>query len=103
MECSTQFFVLLQPAPWMAHKFVAFGQLIEGKETLDKIEAVPTWYESPNSEIVIYKTGIFNMDCHDIMINKGTNKYIDLHIEDLNELGEVFYEVRTEIFRPACL
>lgn len=77
----------------MAKKFVAFGQLIEGKGTLDKIEAVPTWYESPTSEITIYKAGIFNIDCHYIIINNGTNEYIDKHIEDLNELGDLLYEV----------
>ncbi|XP_028176595.1 uncharacterized protein LOC114364591 isoform X2 [Ostrinia furnacalis] len=92
MDCSTQFFVILQPAPWMAYRYVAFGQLIEGDETLKKIEAVPTWYESPKEEIIIYKAGIFNMECQDIMINKGANEYIDGHIEDLNALGELLIE-----------
>lgn len=77
----------------MAHKYVAFGQLIEGDGTLKKIESVKTWYESPTSEITIYQTGIFTMECHDIMINRGANEYISGHIEDLNELGEVLWEV----------
>ncbi|KAL0838794.1 hypothetical protein ABMA28_016836 [Loxostege sticticalis] len=96
IDCSTQFFVLLQPAPWMAYRYVAFGQLIEGEETLKKIEAVPTWYESPSSTIIIYKAGIFNMECQDIMINRGANEYIDKHIEDLNVLGELLIETLIE-------
>ncbi|CAH0398323.1 unnamed protein product [Chilo suppressalis] len=92
VDCSTQFFVLLQPAPWMAHKYVAFGVLIEGEKTLDRIEKEPTWYESPISEITIYKAGILNMECHDITVNKSTNEYIHGHIEDLYSLGELLIE-----------
>uniref|UniRef100_A0A2A4J2C9 PPIase cyclophilin-type domain-containing protein n=1 Tax=Heliothis virescens TaxID=7102 RepID=A0A2A4J2C9_HELVI len=96
VDCSTQFFVLLQPQPWMACKYVAFGQLIDGEETLKKIENVPEWYESPKQEIIMYKAGILNMDCHDIMINRGANKYIEGHIENLIALGELFYEALLE-------
>lgn len=78
----------------MAHKYVAFGQLIEGEETLKKIENVPTWYESPTSQIIIYQSGILNMDCENITINKGTNEYINGHIEDLVALGDSLYEAR---------
>ncbi|XP_061383702.1 uncharacterized protein LOC116769969 [Danaus plexippus] len=91
-DCSTQFFVLLQPALWMAHKYVAFGQLIDGELTLKKIESVPTFYESPDYCIYIHDAGILNLECHDIRINKNTNEYIDGHIEDLNLLGEMLYE-----------
>ncbi|XP_049694142.2 peptidyl-prolyl cis-trans isomerase G isoform X1 [Helicoverpa armigera] len=96
VDCSTQFFVLLQPQPWMAHKYVAFGQLIDGEETLKKIENVPEYYESPKQSIIIYKAGILNMDCHDIMINRGANKYIEGHVDNLVELGELFYEALLE-------
>ncbi|XP_073955830.1 uncharacterized protein isoform X2 [Choristoneura fumiferana] len=92
VECSTQFFVLLQPAPWMLHKYVAFGQLIDGESTLQKIEKVETWYESPLSKIEIYRTGILNLDCQDIMINRGAKEYIHSHIEDLIALGELLIE-----------
>ncbi|CAK1551114.1 unnamed protein product [Leptosia nina] len=92
VDCSTQFFILLQPATWMEHKYVAIGQLIEGESVLKKIEAVPTWYESPTSEIVIHKTGILNMECHGIIISKGTTEYIHAHIEDLIALGDVLIE-----------
>lgn len=77
----------------MAHKYVAFGQLIEGEQTLKKIENVPTWYESPMSNIIIYKAGIFNMECQNIMINRGANEYIDGHIDDLTALGDLLIEV----------
>ncbi|XP_052753415.1 uncharacterized protein LOC113520777 isoform X2 [Galleria mellonella] len=96
VDCSTQFFVLLQPAPWMEHKYVAFGQLIDGDETLKKIESVPTSYESPKENIIIYKSGIFNMECQDSTINKGTKAYIQRHIEDLIAVGELLYEALME-------
>ncbi|CAG5046017.1 unnamed protein product [Parnassius apollo] len=90
-DCSTQFFVLLQPAPWMEKKYVAFGQLIDGEQTLQTIENVPTWYESPTCEIIIYKAGILNPDCQEIVICKGIHEYIQGHIENLSELGDVLY------------
>ncbi|XP_053609536.1 NK-tumor recognition protein-like isoform X2 [Plodia interpunctella] len=96
VDCSTQFFILLQPAPWMAQKYVAFGQLIDGERTLQKIEQVPTYYESPKKNIMIFKSGIFNMDCHDITINKRAKEYIFGHIEDLYTIGELFYEALLE-------
>ncbi|XP_047990996.1 uncharacterized protein LOC125230053 isoform X2 [Leguminivora glycinivorella] len=92
VDCSTQFFVLLQPSPWMLHKYVAFGQLIDGDGTLRKIERVETWYESPKQDIIIYQAGILNIDCQDIMINRGAHEYIHGHIEDLFALGEAFWE-----------
>lgn len=79
----------------MASNYVAFGQLIEGEETLKKIENVETYYESPKSEIIISKSGIFNMECQDIMINKNAKEYVFLHTEDLIALGELLYEVRS--------
>lgn len=78
----------------MEHKYVAFGQLIDGDETLKKIESVPTSYESPKENIIIYKSGIFNMECQDSTINKGTKAYIQRHIEDLIAVGELLYEVK---------
>ncbi|XP_050350450.1 uncharacterized protein LOC126773554 isoform X3 [Nymphalis io] len=92
VDCSTQFFVLLQPASWMAHKYVAFGQLIDGESTLKAIESVPTFYESPKYNIRIQKAGILNLECQDIKINKNTNEYLQGHIEDLVALGDLLYE-----------
>ncbi|XP_041979426.1 uncharacterized protein LOC121733277 [Aricia agestis] len=92
VDCSTQFFVLLQPAPWMASKYVAFGQLIEGDETLRKIESVPTWYESPTSKIIIYRAGILNVETPDVETKNRTKEYLQGHIEDLAKLGEWLYE-----------
>ncbi|XP_063383564.1 uncharacterized protein LOC134669876 [Cydia fagiglandana] len=92
VDCSTQFFVLLQPSPWMLHKYVAFGQLIDGDSTLRKIENVDTWYESPKQNITIYQAGILNIDCQDIMINRSAHEYIHGHIEDLFALGEELWE-----------
>ncbi|CAB3222014.1 unnamed protein product [Arctia plantaginis] len=95
-DCSTQFFVLLQPADWMTHKYVAFGQLIEGEGTLKKIEGEPTWHESPTAKITIYKAGVFNVECHWRPINKTATDYISGHIEDLFQIGKLFYEMLLE-------
>ncbi|CAH2246735.1 jg8800 [Pararge aegeria aegeria] len=92
VDCSTQFFVLLQPATWMAHKYVAFGQLIDGESTLKAIETVPTFYESPTVSIQIEKAGVLNLECHGIRVSKSTNEYIQGHIEDLIALGDLLLE-----------
>lgn len=77
----------------MKNKYVAFGQLIEGEQTLEKIENVPTWYESPTAKITIYKAGVFNTECRWRPINKTATEYLSGHIEDLVQLGALFYEV----------
>lgn len=93
VDCSTQFFVLLQSAPWMAHKYVAFGQLIDGDSTLKAIESVQTFYESPTVSVQIEKAGVLNLECHGIRVSKTTNEYIQGHIEDLIALGDLLGEV----------
>lgn len=85
------------------HKYVAFGQLIDGESTLQKIENVETWYESPLSKIEIYRAGILNLDCQDIMINRGAKEYIHSHIEDLLALGELLIEVCVLVLRTGFL
>ncbi|KAL4232654.1 putative inactive peptidyl-prolyl cis-trans isomerase-like 6 [Mactra antiquata] len=49
----SQFYITLQPASWMDTKYVAFGQIIEGTETLEKMEKVDTMNERPNSEVKV--------------------------------------------------
>ncbi|KAJ8722116.1 hypothetical protein PYW08_004518 [Mythimna loreyi] len=96
VDCSTQFFVTLQPQDWMACKYVAFGQLVSGDEVLKEIEKVPVWYESPKKNIILAKAGNLNLRCQDLIINKGTNKYIEGHTENLINIGEIFYEALLE-------
>ncbi|XP_078486054.1 putative inactive peptidyl-prolyl cis-trans isomerase-like 6 [Ciona intestinalis] len=43
----SQFYVTLQPAPWMDCQYVAFGTLIEGTELLKTLEDLPTFNERP--------------------------------------------------------
>ncbi|KAI5644367.1 cyclophilin type peptidyl-prolyl cis-trans isomerase/CLD domain-containing protein [Phthorimaea operculella] len=93
LDCSTQFFVLLQPNVCFKLRFVAFGQLIDGAETLKKIEEVKTYYEAPLDEVMIVTAGIVNLDGRDIHINKDAREYIEKHIDDLVVIGEMFYEM----------
>ncbi|XP_048514169.1 uncharacterized protein LOC105693736 isoform X2 [Athalia rosae] len=53
----SQFIVSIKPNPWMDYYYVAFGQLVDGAETLRKIEQVPTVYEKPLRRIVISRCG----------------------------------------------
>jgi cyclophilin family peptidyl-prolyl cis-trans isomerase len=43
----SQFFITLQPSPWMDKRYVAFGKIIDGTQTLNKMEAVKTENERP--------------------------------------------------------
>ncbi|KAM7445948.1 putative inactive peptidyl-prolyl cis-trans isomerase-like 6 [Porites harrisoni] len=58
----SQFFITLQPAPWMDTKYVAFGQVIEGARVLDILEAQETFNERPKSPCVIVDCGVFNVE-----------------------------------------
>uniref|UniRef100_A0A8C1U8B2 Peptidyl-prolyl cis-trans isomerase n=1 Tax=Cyprinus carpio TaxID=7962 RepID=A0A8C1U8B2_CYPCA len=53
----SQFYITLQPASWMDHKYVAFGQLVEGTEVLKRLEAVPTYNERPKQDCKISACG----------------------------------------------
>uniref|UniRef100_A0A8C2EAR1 Peptidylprolyl isomerase (cyclophilin)-like 6 n=1 Tax=Cyprinus carpio TaxID=7962 RepID=A0A8C2EAR1_CYPCA len=55
----SQFYITLQPASWMDHKYVAFGQLVEGTEVLKRLEAVPTYNERPKQDCKISACGVF--------------------------------------------
>lgn len=80
----------------MAYKYVAFGQLIEGEETLAIIENIPTYYESPKANIIIMDAGILNLECQKLKQNT-TNEYLQSHIEDLVELGKFIINVNIKI------
>jgi len=53
----SQFFITLNPAAWMNTKYVAFGQVIEGTETLKAIEEVDTMNQRPYKEVKIKDCG----------------------------------------------
>ncbi|XP_053154997.1 probable inactive peptidyl-prolyl cis-trans isomerase-like 6 isoform X2 [Hemicordylus capensis] len=55
----SQFYVTLQPAPYLNEKYVAFGQVIEGSEVLRKLEATSTFNERPVVECKIINCGVF--------------------------------------------
>ncbi|XP_060046642.1 probable inactive peptidyl-prolyl cis-trans isomerase-like 6 isoform X2 [Erinaceus europaeus] len=53
----SQFYITFQSTPYLDRKHVAFGQLIEGTETLQKLESVPTENERPVQQCVITNCG----------------------------------------------
>ncbi|KAG8582446.1 hypothetical protein GDO81_008053 [Engystomops pustulosus] len=55
----SQFYITLQATPYLDTKHVAFGQLIEGSEVLQKMEDIPTYNERPKVECRIMDCGIF--------------------------------------------
>uniref|UniRef100_A0A8C5QRB2 Probable inactive peptidyl-prolyl cis-trans isomerase-like 6 n=1 Tax=Leptobrachium leishanense TaxID=445787 RepID=A0A8C5QRB2_9ANUR len=55
----SQFYITLQPTPYMDRKFVAFGKLIEGSAILQKLEDIPTYNERPTVDCRITDCGIF--------------------------------------------
>ncbi|XP_068016616.1 probable inactive peptidyl-prolyl cis-trans isomerase-like 6 isoform X1 [Melanerpes formicivorus] len=56
---SSQFYITFQPAPYLDRRYVAFGQLIEGTEVLQRLEDVPTCNERPTVACRIVKCGTF--------------------------------------------
>ncbi|XP_075056737.1 putative inactive peptidyl-prolyl cis-trans isomerase-like 6 isoform X1 [Mixophyes fleayi] len=55
----SQFYITLQATPYMDRTIVAFGQLIEGSEVLQKIEDIPTYNERPKLDCTVVDCGIF--------------------------------------------
>lgn len=58
----SQFYITLQPAQWMNTKYVAFGQIIEGTETLKKMEQQDTINERPIKDIRITDCGVMTYE-----------------------------------------
>ncbi|KAI4890936.1 hypothetical protein NFI96_033192 [Prochilodus magdalenae] len=56
----SQFYITLQPAPWMDRNYVAFGQVVEGTEVLKTLEEVPTYNERPKLDCRIVECGRFD-------------------------------------------
>ncbi|XP_005802657.1 peptidyl-prolyl cis-trans isomerase-like 6 [Xiphophorus maculatus] len=57
----SQFYITLQPTPWMDKNYVAFGQVIEGVEVLKKLEESKTFNERPKYECRVSACGVLPM------------------------------------------
>uniref|UniRef100_A0A8D2J2J1 Peptidyl-prolyl cis-trans isomerase n=1 Tax=Varanus komodoensis TaxID=61221 RepID=A0A8D2J2J1_VARKO len=55
----SQFYITLQPAPYLNDKYVAFGYVIEGSDVLQRLEATNTLNERPVVECKIINCGVF--------------------------------------------
>ncbi|XP_063773175.1 probable inactive peptidyl-prolyl cis-trans isomerase-like 6 isoform X2 [Pseudophryne corroboree] len=55
----SQFYITLQATPYMDRKLVAFGQLVEGSEVLQKMEDIPTYNERPKLDCTVVDCGLF--------------------------------------------
>ncbi|KAF7399783.1 hypothetical protein HZH68_008375 [Vespula germanica] len=58
----SQIIISLKPNTWMNYHYVAFGQLVDGIQTLQKIEDTPTYYESPLKKIIVSECGEYILD-----------------------------------------
>uniref|UniRef100_A0A8C4ZJH0 Peptidylprolyl isomerase like 6 n=1 Tax=Gadus morhua TaxID=8049 RepID=A0A8C4ZJH0_GADMO len=54
----SQFYITMQPAPWMDKSYVAFGQLVEGTDFMKKLEEVPTCNERPKQDCRVADCGV---------------------------------------------
>ena len=55
----SQFFITTAPAPWLNGHYTIFGEVVEGKETVRKIENEPTGYrDKPLKKVVIKKASV---------------------------------------------
>ncbi|XP_033119408.1 probable inactive peptidyl-prolyl cis-trans isomerase-like 6 [Anneissia japonica] len=59
---ASQFYITLQPAPWMNTKYVAFGKLVEGTHLLATLENQETYNERPKKECKITDCGVLELD-----------------------------------------
>ncbi|XP_074471898.1 putative inactive peptidyl-prolyl cis-trans isomerase-like 6 [Sebastes fasciatus] len=55
----SQFYITLQPAPWMDRTYVAFGHVVEGVDVLERLEGAPTLIERPKYDCKVTGCGAF--------------------------------------------
>uniref|UniRef100_A0A3Q1BSZ3 PPIase cyclophilin-type domain-containing protein n=1 Tax=Amphiprion ocellaris TaxID=80972 RepID=A0A3Q1BSZ3_AMPOC len=55
----SQFYVTLQPMPWMDKTYVAFGQVVEGVDVLRRLEEAKIYNERPKYECKVTACGVF--------------------------------------------
>ena len=59
----SQFYVTLSDAcDWMSNRFVAFGRVVEGFDTLSKLEQVDTINQRPIKSLKISDCGVIQLD-----------------------------------------
>ena len=56
----SQFFITFQKTPWLDGKHVVFGEVIDGFETLHKMEAQGTPKGTPKKSVVIRQAGVID-------------------------------------------
>ena len=54
----SQFFITFKPTPWLDNKHTVFGEVVEGQDTVKKLEAAGTPQGKPREELKIIKAGI---------------------------------------------
>ncbi|XP_068609755.1 probable inactive peptidyl-prolyl cis-trans isomerase-like 6 [Brachionichthys hirsutus] len=55
----SQFYITLQPTPWMDRTYVAFGRVVEGVDVLRRLEEAPTCNERPENDWEVSDCGEF--------------------------------------------
>ncbi|XP_034086840.1 probable inactive peptidyl-prolyl cis-trans isomerase-like 6 isoform X1 [Gymnodraco acuticeps] len=55
----SQFYITLQPTPWMDRTYVAFGHVVEGVDILRRLEEAVTCNERPKYECKVTDCGVF--------------------------------------------
>lgn len=54
----SQFFITLGPCPWMNHKFVGVGRVLQGYEVLKRLNEIPTSNQVPTRLVKITECGL---------------------------------------------
>ncbi|XP_041660838.1 probable inactive peptidyl-prolyl cis-trans isomerase-like 6 [Cheilinus undulatus] len=57
----SQFYITLQPTPWMDRTYVAFGQVVEGVDVLRRLEETRTCNERPKYECKVTDCGVLKL------------------------------------------
>ena len=53
----SQFFITFEVTPWLNDHYVIFGEVLEGKDVVDKLEAIGTQSGTPTKTAIIAKSG----------------------------------------------
>ena len=76
---NSQFFITFDETPWLDGKHVVFGEVLEGKDVVKKLESIGTRSGKPSKTATIRESGIMYEDIVKRMVEEEEiDKWIDL-------------------------
>lgn len=82
----SQFFITTVLTPWLDGKHVVFGEVLEGFDVVDKIEAVKkSWGDKPSVDVVVSATGELSLDGDEVLSSVSVDDLVQEEAADIKD------------------